>query len=65
VKRIEVLPVAELRIFLRRLIYDYLREDISLIPILTSKKICRATLKEHCNKRRELLHYFFKGREAS
>jgi hypothetical protein len=50
---------------LRRLIYDYLRNDISIVPILTSKKICRAALKEHFEKRRELLQYFFKGREAS
>jgi predicted DNA-binding protein YlxM (UPF0122 family) len=65
VKRLEVLPLAELRVILRRLIHDYLRNDISLVPILTSKKISRVALKEHCEKRRELLHYFFKGREAS
>jgi hypothetical protein len=33
------------------------------VPILTSKKISRITLKEHFEKRRELLEYFFKKRE--
>jgi hypothetical protein len=36
---------------------------MSLLPILTSKKICRVALKEHLEKRRELMEYFFKKSE--
>lgn len=45
VKRLQVLPIDELRVVLRRLVYDYLRGEVSLVPILTSKKICRVALK--------------------
>ena len=45
VKRLLILPIDELRVILRRLVYDYLKNEISLVPILTSKKICRVALK--------------------
>lgn len=65
VKRLLILPINELRVILRRLVYDYLKGEISLVPILTSKKISRVALKEHLEKRRELLEYFFKKSESS
>lgn len=57
VKRLQILPISQLRTILRRLIYSYLRGPTSLLPLLTSNKICRVAMVEHLKKRRELIHF--------
>ena len=57
VKRIQILPIKRLKEVLRRLIFSYLRGSNSLFPLLTSKKICKEAIKEHLEKRRELIEY--------
>lgn len=44
IKRLLVLPMSELRLLLRRLIFAYLRGPNSLLPLLTSKKICKVAM---------------------
>lgn len=54
IKRLIVLPVKELRVLLRKLIFAYLRGPESLLPLLTSKKICKVAMLEHLTRRRDL-----------
>jgi hypothetical protein len=52
VKRLQRLPLVELRVLLRKAVFDYLRGDASLLPLLTSKKLCKIAMLEHLKKRR-------------
>jgi hypothetical protein len=59
-QRLLQLPIPELRIVLRRLVFNYLRADVSLLPLLSSKKIDKTAMLEHLQKRRELQNFMEK-----
>jgi hypothetical protein len=44
IKRLMVLPMNEFRLVLRKLIFSYLRGPESILPLLTSKKICKVAM---------------------
>jgi len=52
VKRLQLLPMDELRSVLRRTLFYYLRSETSLMPLLTSKKLSKTSILEHLRKRR-------------
>jgi hypothetical protein len=54
IKRLVLLPTKELRVVLRKLIFSYLRGPESILPLLTSKKICKVAMHEHMSRRRDL-----------
>lgn len=57
VKRLIVLPMKELRAAFRKLIFHYLRGSESILPLLTSRRICKVATNEHMNRRRDLAKY--------
>jgi hypothetical protein len=57
VKRLQMLPMDELRSVLRRTLFYYLRSEASMIPLLTSKKLSKSSILEHLRKRRDLKEY--------
>lgn len=57
IKRLMTLPMNQFRVILRKLIFYYLRGSESILPLLTSKKICKSSLLEHLAKRRELCQF--------
>lgn len=57
IKRLLILPIPELRSVLRKVIFHYLRGPESLLPLLTSKKICKIAIQEHMARRRDLARY--------
>lgn len=57
IKRLMILPMKELRIVLRKLIFNYMRGPESILPLLTSKKICKIAMHEHMSRRRDLCKF--------
>jgi hypothetical protein len=50
------MPLEQLKMVLRRLVIAFLREKC-VLTILTSSKLDRFALKEHLQRRREVLEY--------
>lgn len=57
VKRLQILPLSELRDVIRKCVFGYLRGHYSILPLFTSKKICRISMKHHLEKRRHMTEY--------